>query len=282
VTSRDHLAEAVAELYTADPEEFTERRAALVALARADGEAVAARQIGALRKPTRSAWVVNQLARTDSGLAGQLIALGDDFRAAQTALDGARMRALSVQRRQLIDTLAQRAFTAAGQQAPPAALRDEVTATLGAALADPQVAAQLQAGTLVRAVRPGAFSPAPGPVLTLLPSLAPADASPATAPARKPARARTAAAAAAEAEARERAAQERRSRILADAERRAAEADQAVEAAAGQEAELQRAVELIEAQLTDSRRSLDQARLQARRARTAQRAAHQALGRLQR
>src|SRR6185437_8042689 len=34
----------------------------------------------------------------------------------------------------------------------PAALRDEVTSTLTAALADPQVAEQLRAGTLVRAV----------------------------------------------------------------------------------------------------------------------------------
>ena len=61
----DLLADAKAELYQADPEEFMARRAELVAQAREAGEAAAAKQIGALRKPTRSAWVVNRLVRAD-------------------------------------------------------------------------------------------------------------------------------------------------------------------------------------------------------------------------
>jgi hypothetical protein len=173
VTGRDLVAEAIAELYSADPEEFTERRAALAAGARAAGEAPAAKRIGGLRKPTRSAWVVNQLARGEPGVAAQLVTLGDELRDAQASLDGARMRELSVRRRQLVDALAQQAFTLAGQHAPPAALRDEVTSTLGAALADPQVAEQLQAGTLLRAARPDGFGLAPASALTLVPPLPP-------------------------------------------------------------------------------------------------------------
>ena len=51
----DLLADAVAELYEADPDGFTERRAELAAAARDAGEPAAAKQIMALRKPTRSA-----------------------------------------------------------------------------------------------------------------------------------------------------------------------------------------------------------------------------------
>ncbi len=61
----DLLADAVAELYAGDPEEFTGRRTELAASARDAGEVAAARKITALRKPTRSAWVVNRLVRAD-------------------------------------------------------------------------------------------------------------------------------------------------------------------------------------------------------------------------
>ena len=61
----DLLADAEAELYTADPDRFTQRRSELVAQAREAGQGDAARRIAALRKPTRSAWAVNRLVRTD-------------------------------------------------------------------------------------------------------------------------------------------------------------------------------------------------------------------------
>src|SRR6266851_812234 len=130
----DRLREAVAELYSADPAEFVERRGALAAQARAAGEASAAKSIAALRKPTRSAWVVNQLIRSDPGVIAELGGLGDELRAAQGSMDGAAIRELSVRRRQLIAQLSRRAFAVSGLPSPPAALRDEVNATLGAAL----------------------------------------------------------------------------------------------------------------------------------------------------
>ena len=168
VSGTDFTGEAPAELYGSDPEGFTERRAALASQARAAGDRAAAKEIAALRKPTRPAWMINQLVRDDPGVAERLTGLGDELRAAAAALDGAKIRELSQARRRLIDTLIRQALQQAGEQSPPAALREDLTATLGAALADPQVARELAAGTLQRAVHRADFS-AGIPGLTLVP-----------------------------------------------------------------------------------------------------------------
>jgi len=152
VTEAGSLRDAVTSLYSSDPGEFTERRKALVAQAREAGDKALAKTIAGLRKPTRSAWVVNMLVRADRFAVSRMTALGDDLRDAERAMDGTRIRELSRRRRELMASLLQQAFDAAGLQSPPAALRDEVTSTLTAALADPKVAEQLRAGTLVRAV----------------------------------------------------------------------------------------------------------------------------------
>jgi hypothetical protein len=166
----DLLGAAVAELYSADPDEFNERRTQLTGQARAAGQPLAARQIAALRKPTRSAWVINQLARSDPDSASKLAALGERLRAAERSGDGVRMRELTQQRRQLIGALVRQALAVAGQSAAPAAMREEITATFAAALADPEVAGQIQQGTLVRAAsRPG-FGSGQAP-LVLVPPL---------------------------------------------------------------------------------------------------------------
>ena len=169
MTSGDLLGEAVEELYSADPEEFTARRGELAAAARSAGQAAAARQIAALRKPTRSAWVINQLARTDPGAVARLAELGEELRAAERSRDGGNLRELSQARRQLIAALVRQALSASGQQAAPAALREDVTATLAAALADPEVAGQIQHGVLLRPARRAGFGTEQGPVLALVP-----------------------------------------------------------------------------------------------------------------
>ncbi len=143
---------AAAELYAAPPEEFTERRKALGARARAAGDREAARQITALRKPTRAAWIVNQLARAAPDAPARLADIAAGLQAAEQARDGRRLRELTAGRRALIDELTGRAFTAAGLPGPPPALRDEVASTLAAVLADPDVAADFAAGTVTRAV----------------------------------------------------------------------------------------------------------------------------------
>ncbi len=66
MSGTDFVDEATAELYGSDPESFTERRTALAAQARTAGDRAAAKEIAGLRKPTRSAWMINQLARPRS------------------------------------------------------------------------------------------------------------------------------------------------------------------------------------------------------------------------
>jgi hypothetical protein len=264
MTDGDPLQDAVAELYSADPDEFVERRGALVARARAAGQNPVAKQIAGLRKPTRSAWIVNQLVRAAPGVTSELASLGDELRAAQGSLDGGALRELSRRRRDLVESLVRQAFTVAGQQAPSAGLRDEVTATLGAALADPQVAGQLATGALERAVHSEGFGSSGPPSLTV------------PRPARAP-RARPAAPSADQA----RAERERRRRAaLAQAEQAAAEADQAAAAATAAEQELQATVQLLAEQLADAQRDLAEARSRARRARARQHSSRQALDRI--
>ncbi len=148
----DLLADAEAELYAADPESFTARRAELAASAREAGEPATAKQIAALRKPTRSAWVVNRLVRSDPEVRSRLDAVAADLR---EAAGGDRLRELTGARSRLVDELTRKALQ--DLPAPPAALREEVTATLDAAIADPGVARAGPPGPrrAVRRLRPG-------------------------------------------------------------------------------------------------------------------------------
>lgn len=159
MTGTDLVDAAVADLYARDPDTFTERRRELVARARAARNNEAARAIAGLRKPTRSAWVVNALSRSDPSVVERLAELAARLRAGEAELDGAAIRELSAARRQLIESLTRQALEHAGLNAPPAGLRDEVAATLTAALADPEVAAEVTAGTLLRAAQWTGFSP---------------------------------------------------------------------------------------------------------------------------
>ena len=153
----DRVAAAGAELYGADPEAFTERRKALVAEAKTAGDKSAAAVIAALRKPTRAAWVVNRLGRADPGAPARLAGLAAALRAAEQAKDGPRLRELSAERGALIDALTAQALATAGVPDPPTSLRDEVAATLTAALADPATATEFAAGTLTKAAHWSGF-----------------------------------------------------------------------------------------------------------------------------
>ncbi|MEP7024427.1 MAG: hypothetical protein ABJB47_11645 [Actinomycetota bacterium] len=186
----NYLSDAIAALYSSDPDQFTERRSVLAAHARADGDTAVAKAIAALRKPTRSAWIVNQLIRSDPQAVPRLAALGQELRAAERFMNGPKIRELSQERRRLVDALLRQAFSVSGQQAPPAALRDEVATTLGAAMADPQVAEQLRKGTLIRAVRRDGFGSLDTADLTFVPdpaSLRPAATAKSAQSAAKPA-----------------------------------------------------------------------------------------------
>jgi hypothetical protein len=143
------MAEELDELYEARPEEFTARRTELAAAAKKQGDADTAKQISAARKPTTAAWVVNRIALRDSDVRTRLAGLGERLRDAHTAMDGNRIRDLSAEQRRLVDDVARAAFEEAELADPSAALRDDVTGTLQAAIADPDVASRL--GRLTKA-----------------------------------------------------------------------------------------------------------------------------------
>jgi hypothetical protein len=145
VTADDDLDQ----LYGARPEDFTALRAELVAAAKKRGAADEAKLIGAARRPTAAAWVVNTLVRSDATARSRLAELSEALRAAHAAMDGARIRELTAAQRKLIDQLVRAAFAAAELPDASAALRDDVTGTLQAAIADPDVAARL--GRLAKA-----------------------------------------------------------------------------------------------------------------------------------
>jgi hypothetical protein len=151
------LDDAAAELYALTPAEFTARRAELAAQARKDGQKDLAKEISELRRPTVSAWLVNQLARGAGG-AGEEIEdleqLGKDLRAAQEQLDGQRMKELAKHRHELVASLVRRAEAVAteGEQKVSAGAQRELEETFGAAVADEQASLAVTSGRLTRAL----------------------------------------------------------------------------------------------------------------------------------
>ena len=152
---------AADELYALPPDDFIERRQELVADARQARNRELATQIGKLRRPTRSAWLINVLAREATGDLGELLELGTALQDAQQRMAGDELRQLSVQRRQAVDALARRAIELGlehGYTAPDGAVQ-EVGQTLQTALGDPEIGALVRAGRLTQAVTYGGFGP---------------------------------------------------------------------------------------------------------------------------
>jgi hypothetical protein len=137
------MADELDELYEVKQEEFTALRTKLAAAAKQRGDTDAAKQISAARKPTTAAWVVNRLALRDQDVRARLAGLGQRLKDAHSAMDGDSIRALSGEQRRLVDDVARTAFEEAELADPSAALRDDVTSTLQAAIADPDVASRL-------------------------------------------------------------------------------------------------------------------------------------------
>ncbi|UXA17952.1 hypothetical protein [Mycobacterium sp. SMC-4] len=154
-TTDDVVERSLDELYTARPADFTALRTRLAGEAKRNGDVAAAKRITGSRKPTTAAWVVNVLAVLTSAR-DQLAELGGRLRDAHAAMDGAEIRSLTTEQRRLVDELARQAFRLAGLDAPAPALRDDVTATLQAAVADPEVSARL--GRLAKAEQWSGFA----------------------------------------------------------------------------------------------------------------------------
>ena len=160
MTGRE-LDDIVRELYVLPPTDFIAARNELVRQARSAGSREIAERLQQLRRPTRSAWLVNLLASDDAAMQ-RLSALGRQLRDAQTGL-AAELRTLAEQRRHLIADLMERARTyadEAGVRLTPAVL-SEVHATLQAALVDLAGALTVRNGRLVRPLSHSGFGPRP-------------------------------------------------------------------------------------------------------------------------
>jgi hypothetical protein len=156
-------AQAGDELFGLPPEEFVAARDELARRLRRAGDAEAAKRVKALRRPSLSAWAVNQLARgRGPGLEG-LLAAGERLRAAhQTALTGegaAELRAAAKAERDAVAGLvkAAMALLAEAGHATTDATRDRVAATLHAAAASPEAADLVRNGRLTADLDPSGF-----------------------------------------------------------------------------------------------------------------------------
>ncbi|WP_219419878.1 hypothetical protein [Pseudonocardia nigra] len=158
--------DAVADaLYGLLPDEFVAERDTAVARARERGDRELAKSIGRLRRPTRAAWLANLLARHRGEQLTGFLALGAGLADAQRTLDGAALRQLSARRTQLVTAMAREAgrlAVAAGDPVPDAVLRD-LQGILEAALAQPDIAAQVRSGRLTRTVSYTGFGPEADP-----------------------------------------------------------------------------------------------------------------------
>jgi hypothetical protein len=259
------LETATNELYALSPDEFIERRQQLVAEARAAKDRQLATQIGKLRRPTRSAWLINLLARQEPDDVTALLELGTALQEAQQRMAGDELRQLSAQRRKTVDALARRAVELGREQgySAPDGATQEVSQTLQTALGDPEIAELVRTGTLTQAVTYGGFGPTDlaSALGASLPTQAPRQpakkqAPPEAAPALDPKQRREAEKAAAEARERARAAR-----------KTAEEAESEAEAATQHADELADKVESLRSQLRQTEAAEREAREAARTAR---------------
>ena len=138
------------ELYEVAPEDFVELRKTRQDEAKAEGDKALAKEIGALPKPSAAAWVCNLLVRGHRAEIEGLVELGDLLREAQENLAGDQLRALDVQRRQLVTALTRQARgrAAARQHPVSTGVATQVEETLRAAMADPDAGRALLTGRL--------------------------------------------------------------------------------------------------------------------------------------
>ncbi|MGI5414832.1 hypothetical protein [Actinomadura luteofluorescens] len=155
---------AAEELYGVPPADFVETRKRLVQEAKGAGDAALAKRIGALRRPTLSAWAVNLLARSAADELTGLLDVGEEMRAAWGS--GRGLGDLEQRRARLVGSLVR----TAGELAADAggALREqavrEVEDTLQAATVDAGVAEEVREGRLPQPRSHSGFVPAGFPM----------------------------------------------------------------------------------------------------------------------
>lgn len=148
-------------LYGLPLEEFTSARNALAGELQKAGRKDEAEEVRALKKPSVSAWAVNQLARQHPQEVAGLVKAGDALRKAQRDVlagkKGADVRAASRAQHELADEL----VDAARQILPEATqtTAQRISGTLRAASTDPAAARLLRKGRLGEDVESVGFGP---------------------------------------------------------------------------------------------------------------------------
>jgi hypothetical protein len=161
-------------LYHGPLEEFTPRRDALVDDLEAGGKAESAKWVKGLRKPTRAAWLVNQLQAKNGRDIRRLLKASAELRAAQDEMlagssDQRRLRASATKERKAIDSLIASAERIGEREGVGQQIMVRVSETLQAAASDPEVAEAIELGRLDREQRAaslglvGSAAPVPAP-----------------------------------------------------------------------------------------------------------------------
>jgi hypothetical protein len=147
--------EAADALYAAPSADFISRRNELAKELKAAGDQLGSTRLKALRKPTVAAWLANLVARELPDDVDDLLALGDEFRAATADLDGERLRDLTPKRHKLLDQLAKSAAGLAERegQKVSADVAQKLRETLDAALVDPAAGEAVRDARLTSALR---------------------------------------------------------------------------------------------------------------------------------
>jgi hypothetical protein len=261
------LETALTSLYAAPREEFIPSRADLVKQARAAGDRELASKIGAARKPTVAAWLLNQVSREYPDDLATLAELGEALRDAHQQLAADKLRALSQQRNEVLRTLDDRALRIARRAPMPvtAAVTEALREAFTAALLDPDVLATLRTGRLPAV--PGAEASTGWPSWDGIPATAP---KPSPKPSPKPAKSTK------DDESVRREAEERREARRAAAEARRADAQEQAARAETARAEAEQAltaakqrVDEADAELVAARNRVEQARFEQRSAKQA-------------
>lgn len=149
----DALIDEAGALYALRPEEFTAARNARARELRDDDRELAD-AVAALRRPSPTAWLANQLVRHRADDVEALFELGDELREAQDGFDAAALARFAKERRRLVSALAQEAGGLAEELGAPVRqpVLDELAQTLQAGMADASAADAVRSGRLVRSL----------------------------------------------------------------------------------------------------------------------------------
>jgi len=143
--------EVIDRLYGVGLDEFVPTRTAAAKELRGQGRRDEAAAVQALRKPSVAAWIVNRLARDEESLLAKLLAAGAELRKIQlSAATPAEVRAAGEAEREALDELMPAAAAVSSAAGLGAGALERVRETLHAAALDPDLADQVRRGVVLR------------------------------------------------------------------------------------------------------------------------------------